>query len=99
MWNSSCAGVYVEIPETLAAAQNNPCFNNMPVFTHGLTCLAFKLSDLKGHNMAERNFAEAETDAKTGLRGVRSSTSGGKSPLQSAALVWTTDYQLMWKNI
>lgn len=95
----SYAGVYVEIPETLAAAQNNHRFNNMPVFTHGLTCLASKLSDLKGRNMSERNFSEAETDAKTGLRGVRNSTSGGKSLLQSAALVWTTDYELMWKNI
>lgn len=90
---------HIEIPETLAAAQNNHRFNNIPVFTRGLTCLASKLSDLKGRNMAERNFSEAETNAKTGLSGVRNSTSGGKSPLQSAALVWTTDYQLMWKNI
>lgn len=99
MWNSSYAGVRIEIPETLAAAQNNRRFTNMPAFTRGLTRLASKLSDLKGRNMAERNFSQPEADAKTGLRGVRNTTSGGKSLLQSAALVWTTDYQLKWKNI
>lgn len=96
----------------LMAAKNNRHLNIMPPFFRGLACLASGYDYAVVRTTAKKlNFPELESHAKPKkrrtklrclaacreeLKGVRNSTFGRESLLQSAALVWTTDLPLIF---